>query len=240
VDDTIKELFRQLDILYAAYREHVLNKLSESSTLGGGNIPFRVVIPNLMDPTLLPGWTGRPAPLPPASAAEEHKQAVYLTERWNTVLENGIAEWMDGDGPSRNASESESESETEKVPRDGILPRVVKDVFFYDLPMYLLNILVKHQLEAEGMVDATDSDTSFASVRSPCVRDLEEDEDRSSGFVEVNGKLVCANPNEFLFWDGFRIGAVANEGIGNAVGAMVNEGMSVRRFLGNEMPNGDL
>lgn len=222
-----------------SYREHILKSLSKSATSNGRNIPFRVVIPKLMDPTLFPGWTERPAPLPPASVAEEQKNAVYLTERWNAVVENVIGEWMNGDGLSRG-NENQTGTQSEEAIDDGdeLSPVVVKDMFYYDLPMNVLNILIDHQLKVEGMANASDPETPFESVRVSCMQDLEGE--RNDGFVEVNGKLVCSDPKEYLFWDGFRIGSVANEGIGKAVGEMVNKGISVRRLQDEAIPRGDL
>lgn len=38
---------------------------------------------------------------------------------------------------------------------------------------------------------------------------------------EKNGQVQCKDPQEYLFWDGFRLGDVANRGIGRAVAGMV-------------------
>jgi len=188
----------------------------------------------------------RAEPLPPASVAEEQKNAVYLTERWNAVLENGIGEWIDSDGLAARSNETQTQTQSQTASSEtnsgnAMLPAVVKDVFYYDLPMYLLNILIEHQLEAEGMSNSPEPEHALESVRVACMRDLEGDtNNKDDGFVEVNGKLVCSNPKEYLFWDGFRIGSVGNEGIGKAVGQMVNEGISVRRLLDEAIPKGDL
>ena len=48
--------------------------------------------------------------------------------------------------------------------------------------------------------------------------------------MDLNGQLVCKEPEEYLFWDSFNLGSVANEGIGKQVAAMVQGGHSLSRF----------
>ncbi|KAG9248987.1 hypothetical protein BJ878DRAFT_197517 [Calycina marina] len=259
LDKIATELFTQLDRLYQNYGNHALahglGKDEEDEE--EGEVPFRVVVPKLVDPTLLPGWMARPKPLPPASVAEEQKNAVYLTEHWNTMLTNSIGEWLKTDEEEENDLDiprnesstgfsqglSDHEEETEKAGKvKGVVGRqVVKDVFYYDLPMYIVNMLIEHQLQTEGIVDHKGLGTKgspFRSISQTCLRESLSSSSSSPSsadleeFVEVNGKMVCPRPAEYLMWDGFRVGSVANEEIGNAVGEMVTVGMSVKKLLG--------
>jgi phospholipase/lecithinase/hemolysin len=88
---------------------------------------------------------------------------------------------------------------------------VHKHVFCYDLAQHVVDLLVEHQLEDAGLSDAAGlgkGESPFESVAEPCVRD---------------GKTVCAEPEQYLFWDDFTLGSVANEGIGKAAAGLVRQ-----------------
>jgi hypothetical protein len=108
--------------------------------------PFQLIIPKLFDPSLVPGWLNRRTTAPsPSTIAEQQKQAVYLTERWNSQLENTLGTWVTAD---EDSAPNESETNAEDTELRQILPR--KDVFYYDLPHYILGLMVEHQLEDAG------------------------------------------------------------------------------------------
>ena len=107
---------------------------------------------------------------------------------------------------------------------------VGKDVFYYDMPKYLTDVILEHQLEDEGLSDASGLGTGespFESVYLPCVRAA--DESPREGDKEVNGFLVCLERDEFLFWDDFNLGPMANEAIGKEVAKIMKEGGSVKK-----------
>ncbi|PHH91616.1 hypothetical protein CDD83_10960 [Cordyceps sp. RAO-2017] len=54
---------------------------------------FRVVIPELLDTTITPGWQTRPKPPAPHSNAEQARNAVVLTKRWNARIEAELDAW---------------------------------------------------------------------------------------------------------------------------------------------------
>lgn len=102
-----------------------------------------------------------------------------------------------------------------------------KDVFYYDLSRYILDIMVEQQLEEEGLSDATGlgkGGSPLESVYEPCVRDSDEGDWEGEGFVEVNGKVVCEESEDYLFWDSFNLGCVAKEGIVKEVAELVLQG----------------
>jgi hypothetical protein len=242
-DNSIKEIFKQLDVLY----DHFTTKLYSPGTSVNatdeqiGTSAFRIIMPKVFDPTLLPGWlTQRPAPPSPNSVAEQQKNAVYLTERWNNMMENQIAQWLVTQpattrekfeqGPSHeDARESDKHLQTANKPRI-----VEKDVFYYDLPKLLLDIIIEHQLEDEGLSDASGLGTGespFESVYKPCMR--EDEGDDTDGLVDLNGMLVCKEPEEYLFWDSFHLGAVVKEMIGKEIGEMVRGNKTLRNQWGH-------
>jgi len=227
-DISLTELFTQLDILYSYYVEHLPNNslLATQSMQRNTTLvepAFRVIIPKLSDPTLLPGWMSqRPVPLTPTSIAEQQKNAVYLTEHWNSILENKMAHWLQIT-PDQKSQDNNTTTCTAFLP---------KDIFYCDIPKFILDLLVEHQLEDENLADASGLGTYEIPIRSvyqPCVREAGEGD--TDGQVDLFGKLVCEEPEEYLFWDDFRLGVVANEAIGRAVGKMMVEGKSIKGML---------
>jgi hypothetical protein len=223
-DQSVDELVAQLSILYSHYRQGVLDATNDSIT---NLAPFRVVIPKLFDPTLVPGWISqRAAPPGPATVAEQQKQAVYLTERWNSRLENKLGSWVT-EYPHLEATATESANESSEPPaaeaisKDRII--IEKYVFYYDLPKYLVDIMVEHQLETEGLSDASGlgkGKSPFKSVSEPCLKEDTKEEE----LLDRHGKLVCTAPENYLFWDDFNLGKVANEAVGKEVAEMVKGG----------------
>lgn len=109
-----------------------------------------------------------------------------------------------------------------------------KDVFYFDLPKLLLDVIVENQLEDEGLPDASGLGTGeglFESVYVPCVREAGGDD--TDGLVDLAGMLVCNAPEEYLFWDPFNLGAVIKSWIGKDVGEMVRENKTLRHQWGH-------
>jgi hypothetical protein len=290
-DRSINAIFEQLDVLYLHFVEKLYPPGTSETPAPVTNATeaedplhptFRVILPRLFDPTLLPGWLSqRPLPLSPSSIAEQQKNAVYLTERWNSLMENKMGAWINSPPPvsassavvksaemkeasrtdvrhSEPSSKAEDEfdqgiSEAEPV-KEHIQPSALseKDMFYYDMPNYLLSIIVEHNLEREGLSDSNGlgkGSSPYDSVYSPCVRDSEvhdEEKRRSLGrrgdegsdggdveeedeYEERNGMLVCREPEDFLFWDAWGLGPSAKKEIGRAIGEMVLEGKSLRK-----------
>jgi hypothetical protein len=243
-DTSINELFSQLGILYS----HHVASLPSTPTQPTDNTnitsapTFQIIIPKVLDPSLLPGWLShRPFPLKPSSIAEQQKNAAYLTARWNQGVENRLGMWMKS--PSEKAASKPNDvhrvngTETSQNEQEEIL----KDVFYYDLPGYLLDTIIEHQLEDEGLSDASGLGTGespFESVYRPCVCEPQEDED-VDGLLELgNGMIICGEPEEYLWWDAFGIGGKAKEFVGKEIAGMVEEGRSERERIGMGMRSG--
>ncbi|KAK0104014.1 hypothetical protein ONS96_005119 [Cadophora gregata f. sp. sojae] len=294
-DRSIDEIFTQLDILY----NHFDTTLYPAEINAISRPKFRIIIPRLFDPTLTPGWTShRPAPLSPSSVAEQQKNAVYLTERWNQMVENNMGSWMNSLSdfefqaestedevpiplepsepfqPPNVPSQSEEQSRTDirqartlykpgpnpnpnpnsktesfasrqkaaplaiSIPTTTtLLPQ--KDIFYYDAPKFLLDIIVEHALEDAGLVDASglgEGESSFISVSLPCVREVQDGEN-SDGMVDMNGMLVCKEQDLYLWWDAFTLGGVANEEIGREIAERVRMGRGLRLAWENSGTN---
>ncbi|KAH8811827.1 hypothetical protein F5884DRAFT_291932 [Xylogone sp. PMI_703] len=229
-DMSIAEMFRQLDILYDHHYSAVSAQAKDSnSSLEGqdGELrTFRVIIPKLFDPTLLPGWLSqRDLPTPPSSIAEQQKNAVYLTARWNLNLENGLINWVKGKPIDDSGWSQFGDEEGDKPP-----PAITREIIYYDTDKYLTGILVEHQLQDVNLTDARGlgaQERLFENTYTPCKRGV--DDSIESGDVEVvSGQWVCQRPEDYLFWDEFALGNVANEAIGKEVAGMVKNGNTFR------------
>jgi hypothetical protein len=149
-------------------------------------------------------------------------------------MANKMAQWIKNT-PSPQAPPPQEETKpaiqntTENDAPPTETPNVAeKDIFYYDLPSYLLNVIVEHQLEDEGLSDASGLGTGespFESVYQPCIGEVEVS--LTDPMVDLNGMSVCKEPEEYLFWDGFKLGSVAMEGIGKEVGTLVMDGKTL-------------
>ncbi|KAF8863609.1 hypothetical protein BDZ45DRAFT_798197 [Acephala macrosclerotiorum] len=306
-DTSVDFIFDQLDILYAHFATNLypINLPAPNPTNSTTNdaIPapahkFKVIIPRIFDPTLLPGWISqRPIPPKPSSVAEQQKNAIYLTERWNQAVENKMGAWMERKvvieiatppTPAQATETIEAEShadvrenstEREAIPGEGFeqfdsraqvndqkaedmkedsdsdekedeekeeenLPK--KDIFYHDFSSLILDLILEHQLEDEGLSDASGlgkGESPFEYVSIPCLRPLdlslsaEEVEEIVDGWKEQNGMLVCKEPEEFLWWDSWNLGVKGKEIVGKSVGEVVREGRSLRWKMENKGKN---
>ncbi|ESZ92884.1 hypothetical protein SBOR_6747 [Sclerotinia borealis F-4128] len=273
----VKEMFAQLDTLYAHHREtleatHVIEKPHNESHV----VPkpqFRVVIPKLFDPTMLPGWLSqRPVPLKPDSVAENQKNAIYLLRDWDNKVENSIQPWFASTpeatttnewtelSPDTISSEDEKENEAiteifeqndqenksqtpreesgEKAQIQQEIPPPQKDIYYYDLNRFLTEIILEHQLEDEGLSDASGLGTKespYISVYDPCVREGSGSGggNRRGNEKDIHGMLVCEAPDEYLFWDAFGMGSKAKERVGREIANMVKGGKTLRAAWGD-------
>lgn len=268
------ELFEQLDILYLHFAEYLYpasalpsrdvstEVVNATDVEKSSQHTFRIIIPRLFDPTLLPGWLShRPLPVAPSSIAEQQKNAAYLTDRWNMLLENKMGSWINSPPPVRKAAQVVAEVPAVKEPKPiveeashtdvreptpsiAVVPSLLdhtgkrsepdseigKDVFYFDASKYLLDIIIEHNLEAEGISDASGlgkGESPYYSVYIPCVRNAEDGED-TDGLIDVNGLLVCKEPKDYLFWDAWGLGPAPKEDIGRKIAMQFIEGKSLR------------
>ncbi|KAF7916966.1 uncharacterized protein EAE98_010397 [Botrytis deweyae] len=159
---------------------------------------------------------------------------------------------------SQEKRESEGVVEAENEPD---IPPPQKDIYYYDLNRFLTEIIIEHQLEDEGLSDASGLGTKespYVSVYDPCVRAGDDraskkrgpGEKRKSGKInkgsekrgemkdtralpDINGLLVCDQPDEYLFWDDFNMGGQAKETVGREIAKMIREGKTLRKSWGD-------
>jgi len=270
-DQSINELFAQIDILYNHYNSSQLS--ISTAPINSSAHTFQIIIPKVLDPSVSPGWlTQRPSPVKPSSIAEQQKNAAYLTERWNQGVENKLGLWIRSPEEIKAAAatkttakeaaiaaaiakskpklkpststaslESTPTSTSNKTVETGSL----KDVFYYDLSARLLDTMIEHQMESEGLKDASGlgaGDSPYENVERPCVYQADDDEDTYGLGELVNGMIVCAEPDMWLWWDAWGVGARAQKVMGKEVAVLVGSGGSERarvaKVASNVKPHG--
>jgi len=206
--------------------------------------PFTIIIPQLFDPTLIPGWQARPPLGKVHSKAEQMRNAVRLTNDWNWRVRTALEIWVKMDpgaylqagedeeheeglgpvvtksmagglGPTATPTEgwkdpsptmepvpSATEGWTDPNPTfvsDSQMRYPQRDCINFDMPKYLLDVIIDRQLRSQDTKDANGygelpTEHGFMEVTTPCVNDPElftrisddeEDDDMTIG--EANG-----------------------------------------------------
>lgn len=226
-DAAVNELFDQLDTLYY----HYSRTMSSSNTTTNWP-PLNIIVPKALDPSLAPGWLShRPTPPKPGQIGEHQRNAAPLTMRWNYQVVVRLQGWGKTNITLLNTPLDAIEPASDKTePPSKEYMTAGKAVFYYDLAQFLLDMMIEQQLQKEGMTDATGLGgriAIFDDVDRPCLRDAPGEDDDIKDLVQLNEHWVCRNPKEYLFWDAFNIGSVANAGIGKHIADMVKNGRAL-------------
>ena len=143
---------------------------------------FRLLIPRITDPSLLPGWRDLRAQLPKVhSKAEQMRNSAELTEHWNDRIVDRLVEWVrkenrkggeeenkeskrdDTDAaaapssPLADAPATQTMSQGKKVDKNPpqSRPSPVRDGFAYNMANYVLDAMVDRQLRNARLRDGT-------------------------------------------------------------------------------------
>jgi hypothetical protein len=163
----------------------------DDEAMGAPAKHFRIIVPKLFDSSLAPGWlSARPDAPKVHSKAEQLRNAVALTDLWNSYMNKLMGDWVgtpDPVGGGWETTQNLEETKPEQYP--------LRDAIAYDLPSYLMEMLVEGQLHSSGVNDSTGTGTkpanqTFAEVRSPCVIKVSE----SSGEGEAPEDNDVATP----------------------------------------------
>jgi hypothetical protein len=132
-----------------------------------------------------------------------------------------------------NNREEEKKHESEKLPK--------KDIFYHDSASLILGLILEHQLEDEGISDASGlgkGESPFESVSIPCLRPLDVDDDVMTlfkeGWRERNRMLVCKEADIYMWWDAWSLGSRGKKMVGQSIGEIVKEGKSLRTKMENK------
>jgi hypothetical protein len=161
IERAILELFAQLDII------------AENS-----NFPVKVVLPLVVDITLLPRYLNRSHDSKRGNFAEKQHRSVYLAYYWNFALSQAAMQWTGG------------------------------QIFMPDTNQWLVDQIRYHQLWNRGIADVAGEGVQvpiFDEIRSPCTGEAESNPEPSTKGGRIASSAtkvsrVCDTPSRHLFW----------------------------------------
>lgn len=143
---------------------------------------FRLLIPRITDPSLLPGWRDLRAQLPKVhSKAEQMRNSAELTEHWNDRVVDRLVEWVRKEnktaGEDENKESKRADADTAAASSPAVVdtpatqtitqgkkvdtapapsrPSPVRDGFAYNMANYVLDAMVERQLRNARLRDGS-------------------------------------------------------------------------------------
>lgn len=193
---------------------------------------FRILIPKLFDVTLSPAWHTRPVPPFPHSTAEQMRNAVYLTERWNKRVSDELHKWTEKAGAKPEGVDAEAmEDAAVQVPAmdsllkylppalqpDSLKDKGLNDVLVVPYPRRagvmsdpasaVLNAMTEEEMQRSGLQDAKGRGSMSPTAS---MRFLDVWTACMPGEMQIAGALtdtvdVCATPENHLFYDSYTV-----------------------------------
>ncbi|KAK2045734.1 hypothetical protein LZ31DRAFT_238600 [Colletotrichum somersetense] len=188
---------------------------------------FRVIVPELFDISLTPGWHAqRPAPPRPHNKAEQMTNAAYLTARWNSEVKDCMDEWMRTRDPETEDGEGEDDFgyvassqgpvatrvrrrslDEDAAPLVVPFPRRVGAQV--DAASFVRESIIERQMRDHGLTDTTgrgnrtdgeQGNVFFAETWVPCIWAKTSETPEADG-----GYAACDAPGDYLFHSPFTL-----------------------------------
>ncbi|KAG8160296.1 hypothetical protein KVR01_009832 [Diaporthe batatas] len=196
--------------------ENAADKTPAESSAEDTTEYFRLLIPRVTDPSLLPGWRDLRAQLPKVhSKAEQMRNSAALTEHWNDRIVDGLVEWVRKE--NQRAGGDENKNSKRAGPDDPATPAAtqgkkeadrappqsrrspVRDGFAYNMASYVLDAMVERQLRNARLRDASGRgdgpvEEGFRDVTNSCVERV----DTALVAVSVQSGVRLEIPNEVI------------------------------------------
>ncbi|POS85299.1 hypothetical protein EPUL_002788 [Erysiphe pulchra] len=208
INQCFEEILTQINKLHGVFRMF--------KTMITENLPheFQVILPKVPDPTLAPGWLSqRPIPLRPSTVAEQQRNAVYLAERWNHKLETLSRLW----------ATTQSSILSENYPSNKTAKDMSSNLLIPDFPELLQNLALNyyHQVASSQINKSVGvGKLAFKSVNEACAQLERPNERYGTNSPDSKYLKICSQPDEYLWWDAWHIGAVGNSILGAAENAV--------------------
>ncbi|KND94220.1 hypothetical protein TOPH_01338 [Tolypocladium ophioglossoides CBS 100239] len=271
-------LFTQIELLYRkslnpasiAFSDFWSNTTkSEIDRLAGPNAAdrvdqrelesFRVVVPELFDITLTPGWQRRPASPAPHSKAEQMRNAGFLTKRWNSQIKAELESWKAKGRARPEGIEEEGIKETIEVPRTGsileYLPSVLRpqrgqkseadkdgDIVYAPYPRRagvqanstgaILDAMTEEEMQRSGLRDGKGRGTLSINDTMRFVDVWTPCAASTVGVVGVErgpGDEGCLSPDDHLFHDAFTVGQRAIDALAQLTATQISKDLFISR-----------
>ncbi|KAI8955945.1 hypothetical protein F4801DRAFT_599161 [Xylaria longipes] len=263
IDSSVRDLFFQIERLYQAgqVRESVAfseyHSTPDASILTGSGsgsgsradstarTPFRIFLTRLFDISLTPGFaTARPKPPHPHSSAGQLRNAAFLTNYWNALLEAAVDDWLATPDPEYWSATDTIDLQVVKAlvgeqplpmgapyqkhyhagynrEHDGKITLPYREFASYGISRYLRELMIDHQLRSADLFDhkglgARPPEDGFLDITMPCAFAKSGDGvGEYRGATDAESKtVVCEEPDNYLFYTGFTVGQRAIHEIG--------------------------
>ena len=164
-DEASKAITQSIDTLFEQ-----LGVIAENWPTGA-----KIIIPEAMDPTFLPGWQiRRTGPQGSDHSADDQRNAVQLVKQWNSALDLRASDWNKG------------------------------QIYIYNTNDWMLDQVREAQLVIGDMADHNglgQNGSPWASVDSGCAG--KTDGSSAAPQQAAVGQSLCSSPEKYLFWSVF-------------------------------------
>ncbi|KAL0934443.1 uncharacterized protein CTRU02_211242 [Colletotrichum truncatum] len=249
IDLAVRELFVQIERVYQAslYTEsaafsdfwayqnaELIQKLNKADKSGDAVDErevenFRVIIPELFDISLTPGWHAqRQSPPSPHTKAEQMTNAAHLTDRWNSEIKGRMDEWMRTPDPEPKEGEEKGQfgyvpskrrvaSRRRRDAKDSEAPTVTAAIRVpfprrvgaqVDSATFVREAIIERQMRQHRLTDSTgrgnrteDGQVYYAEAWIPCIWAKTGETPEAPGDYSA-----CEKPGDYLFHSPFTLG----------------------------------
>ncbi|PSR77239.1 hypothetical protein BD289DRAFT_377968, partial [Coniella lustricola] len=181
---------------------------------------FRVLVPNVVDPSLLPGWRDLRPELPRAhSKAEQMRNAAALTRTWNDGMGKWLSEWIKLDEASADGKDKSAEFHfDDKAAATATASTPLRDGYAYDLADFVVGQMLERQMVNAHLTDGDGRGTSeleegYRDITNSCLQPVSK---------------ICEIPSDHLFYTPFALSQKAIAKIADETALMIQSGESVR------------
>ncbi|KAM6482203.1 hypothetical protein HDV62DRAFT_62389 [Trichoderma sp. SZMC 28011] len=214
---------------------------------------FRVVIPQLFDITLAPGWQKRPLPSESQSRGVQMRNAAYLNSRWNDQVSKQLEDWRRKGNSKPEGVEDEGIETASSVPTMASLLRylpealqpkekdsngedISEDIIYAPYPRRLglqsslvksvLDAMTEEEMQRSGLRDSRGRGSRPAN---DAMRFFDvwtpciADARSVTGISASQPSQECEVPNDHLFYDEFTFGERAKEELAKQTAAQIRE-----------------
>ncbi|POR37091.1 Uncharacterized protein TPAR_02687 [Tolypocladium paradoxum] len=223
---------------------------------------FRVVIPELVDITLAPGWHKRPAPPAPHSKAEQMRNADFLTKRWNSQIKAELESWKAKGRARPEGIEQEGIKENIQILRAGSLLEYLSAalrphtsqgsednaVVYAPYPRRagvqahsagaILDVMTEEEMQRSGLRDGEGRGTLSINDTMRFVNVWTPCTASTVAVVGVErgpSDEGCSSPDDHLFRDSFTVGQRAIDALTQLTAEQISKDLFVSRRSGPVM-----
>lgn len=136
---------------------------------------FSILIPRILDPSLLPGWRSLRAQIPSVhSKAEQMRNSAALTGAWNDGIVNSLSDWVKKDEPKTSQDDQSNDFHFETV-APGTATGPLRDGFAYNLADFVTEQILERQMLNAHLTDGNgrgqgELEDGYRDVHNACLQ----------------------------------------------------------------------